>query len=102
MQYGEEQSFELFPEGKYHCVLDDASLDITATPPVLTCKFKALSTNEKIDGKLFWQRFRFADNCMKFNSWQLGVMGVWGSLKDAESDRDAAKLAAYAVFALVK
>ena len=102
MQYGEEQDFELFPEGIYNCLLDDATLDMTSNPPVLTCKFKAISTNEKISGKLFWQRFRFADNCMKFNSWQLGVMGVWSQLKGAESDFDAAKLAADAIFTLVK
>jgi len=89
------------PEGTYTVELYNATVDMTKLPRVLLCTWKILSKDNNVNGDKLFQRFRFVENCKKFNQWQLGILGVWSQLKGCNSDEAASDKAADLVFALV-
>jgi len=81
MEKDEEMTYELLPNGKYECELENATVDQTVTPNRLSCTYKIV-TGEYRNRKL-WQNFNLDEKSKKWLRWQLGILGSWGEARDS-------------------
>jgi len=101
MEYGDEQEeFELIPEGVYGCNLVDSDADLTKDKPWVNTEWVVCTGD--FEGRKLWKRFYFTDNTLKFNQWQLGILGIWSQLKESGGDHiKAAEIAQGNIYDMV-